>query len=512
MYHLRLPELLEQRAASQPERCALVSRGQRLSYGELNQQAEGLARGLVSLGVAPADRVMIVSDNSPEVVVAFWAALKARAAPCIINPQTKPDKLRYYLRDSRPKVVVSDGALAATLAAAHDALSGATPVIVTGLMPSLAPPWQPLTWSAALQPSAPALVPGGIDLELATLVYTSGSTGPPKGVMLTHRNMLGASAGLVALFALQPEDVIVSALPLSFNYGMYQMILAARAGATLVLEKNFSFPAQVLSAMERERATVFPGVPTMFALLAELKQADDFNTSSVRLITNTAASLTASHLGMFERVFPQAQVLSMFGLTECKRCTYLPPEMLRQKPESVGIAMPNVELWLEDDHGARLPAGQVGELVVRSSHIMRGYWEKPEATAAVLKPGPIPGELVFYTGDLCRFDGEGYLYFVARKDDLIKSRGEKVAPAEVEAALLALDGVKEAAVIGVPDPVLGQAVKAFVVLTDGVPFDEKALLRECAKRLEAYMLPRWIVAVAALPRTETGKLTKLGLS
>jgi acyl-coenzyme A synthetase/AMP-(fatty) acid ligase len=202
----------------------------------------------------------------------------------------------------------------------------------------------------------------------------------------------------------------------------------------------------------------------------------------------------------------------MYGLTECKRCSYLPPEDLDRKPGSVGVAIPNTELWIVDDQGRRLGPNQVGQLVVRGATVMLGYWEKPEATAEKLRPGPLPGERVLYTGDYCRFDDEGYLYFVGRMDDIIKSRGEKVPPKEVEGVLLNLPGVKEAAVVGVPDPILGQAVKAFVVLETTASYTDKQIQRECQSRLEAYMVPREIVFVADLPKTQTGKIKKTGLA
>ncbi len=202
----------------------------------------------------------------------------------------------------------------------------------------------------------------------------------------------------------------------------------------------------------------------------------------------------------------------MYGLTECKRCTYLPPADLARKPASVGLAIPNTELWLVDEQDRRLGPHQVGQLVIRGATVMRGYWEKPEETAKKLRPGPLPGELVLYTGDLCRLDEEGYLYFVGRMDDIIKTRGEKVAPKEVENAIVDLPGVREVAVVGVPDEVLGQAVKAFVVLEPGAQLDEKAVLRECQRKLEAFMVPRSVVFLPSLPKTDTGKIKKSGLS
>src|SRR6185369_17570558 len=226
----------------------------------------------------------------------------------------------------------------------------------------------------------------------------------------------------------------------------------------------------------------------------------DYDLSAIRYVTNTAAALPVKHITMLRDLFPTARIYSMYGLTECKRCTYLPPADIARKPESVGIAIPNTELWIVDDEDRKVGPNQVGQLVIRGATVMKGYWEKPEATAKKIKPGPLPGELVLYTGDLCRLDEEGFLYFVARMDDVIKSRGEKVAPREVEDALYEMPGIKEAAVIGVPDPILCHAVKAFVVLAAGVSYTEGQIITHCKHRLEPLMVPKRVEFRAELPR------------
>jgi acyl-CoA synthetase (AMP-forming)/AMP-acid ligase II len=249
----------------------------------------------------------------------------------------------------------------------------------------------------------------------------------------------------------------------------------------------------------------------MFSMLMALKNLASFDLASLRLITNTAAALSEVHIAELRALFPQAALYSMYGLTECKRVTYLPPEQLDIRPTSVGRGMPNEEVWLVDDEGRRLPNGATGELVIRGSNVMRGYWEKPAETAKRLKPGPNPGEMLLYSGDLFRTDAEGWLYFVSRRDDIIKSRGEKVSPREVENALHTIDGIYEVAVIGVPDEVLGQAVKAYVTLKPGAQLTEREVIRHCLARLESFMAPKFVEFVAELPKTDTGKIKKTGL-
>jgi acyl-CoA synthetase (AMP-forming)/AMP-acid ligase II len=354
--------------------------------------------------------------------------------------------------------------------------------------------------------------PGTIDIDLAAIIYTSGSTGEPKGVMLTHLNMVSAATSVSTYLGLVAEDRILCALPLAFDYGLYQLLMTVQVGACVVLEKSFAFPIKALEVMARERVTVFPGVPTLFSLLMRVRALEQFDLSALRLITNTAAALSERQIRELRALFPQATLYSMYGLTECKRVTYLPPDQLNVRPTSVGRGMPNEEVWLVDEEGRRLPNGNTGELVIRGSHVMRGYWEKPAATAERLRPGPYPGELVLHSGDLFRTDTEGYLYFVARKDDIIKSRGEKVSPREVENALHGLDGVLEAAVIGVPDTVLGEAIKAFLVLRDGYTYTERDVIRHCLGHLENFMAPKYVEFVAELPHTDTGKVRKRGLA
>jgi amino acid adenylation domain-containing protein len=502
---------LEESARERGDKIALIQGAHRLTFAELDQRAGLLAGALVRRGVRRGDRVAILGEQRAETVIAVWAALKAGAVFMVVSRDVKEDKLAYMLRDSGARALVTSARLAAVVAAAMQKANELAVVIAYGGEPPRLPGGFSDRWDEALArgDEAPARV-GSIDQDLASIIYTSGSTGEPKGVMLTHANMLAAATSITSYLGLRADDVILDALPLAFDYGLYQVLMAARVGATVVLEDGFAFPSAVLDNLVREGVTVFPGVPTMFAILLQMKEIEH-DLGRVRLVTNTAAALPAAHLDSLRRIFPEAAIFSMYGLTECKRCTYLPPEDLARKPGSVGLAIPNTELWIEDPLGRRLGPGEIGELVIRGATVMRGYWRKPDATAARLRPGPIAGERVLHTGDLCKLDDEGYLYFVARMDDVIKSRGEKVAPREVEDALYALTGVREAAVIGVPDPILGQAVKAFVVVDPALGYGEAEIIAHCRARLEPFMVPKHVELCAALPKTDTGKIKKSGL-
>ena len=511
-----LQDYLIQSASELSEKIALVCMKQRLTYGELDANSNALAHSLLAGGVERGDRVVIFADNTVETVISFWAVLKANAVVSIVNPLTKSDKLSYLLEDCRPAAIITDAHIHFVFAEPVRACPHLKCVIVSGAIDDvkLAALPHALRWSDAMAGGDPMTAPARtcIDIDLAAIIYTSGSTGDPKGVMLTHRNMLTAATSIASYLELQEDEVILGVLPLAFDYGLYQMIMAFRTGARLVLERSFTFPAQILNLMVDEGVTGFPGVPTIYSILAELKSLKDYDLSKIRYVTNTAAALPVKHILMLRDIFPTARIYSMYGLTECKRCTYLPPKDIERKPASVGIAIPNTEMWIVDEDGNKVAHDTVGQLVIRGATVMKGYWEKPEATAKKLKLGPLPGEQVLHTGDYCKMDEEGYLYFVGRMDDIIKSRGEKVAPKEVENMLMNIPGVREAAVIGFADDILGQAVKAFVVLEEGIALTEKQLQKECQSRLENFMVPKYFAMVSALPKTDTGKIKKTGLS
>ncbi len=481
--------------------------GARYTYDELADKVRRLAATLQRRGVRRGDRIAIFLDNGMEAVVALYAALKVGGVFMPINPLTKKDKLKYILDDAAPACLVSEARFHAVYDAAMEARSIHT-LVLAGPAAGGELNGKGVRFEQALADPPAVEETGTIDQDLAAIIYTSGSTGQPKGVMLSHRNMLTAAESISTYLGLRQDDIILCALPLAFDYGLYQILMGFKAGARVVLERSFTFPAKTLEVMAEEQVTVFPGVPTMFSLLINMDSLARYDLRRLRLITNTAAALSERHIDEIRRLFPQAKLFSMYGLTECKRVSYLPPEELHRRPTSVGRGMPNEEVYLVDEYDRRLPFGSTGELVIRGSHVMRGYWGKPEETAQRLKPGPYPGEYVLYSGDIFRTDEEGYLYFIGRRDDIIKSRGEKVSPKEVENVLYGLSGVLEAAVVGVPDALLGQAIKAFIVLQPGFHYSERDVVKYCLAHLENFMAPKYVEFVRALPQTATGKISK----
>ncbi|MCC6348182.1 MAG: acyl--CoA ligase [Candidatus Eisenbacteria bacterium] len=510
-----LQDLLADSARRLPDKVALVCDGQRLSYAELEARSNALAHALVRRGVIRGDRVVVFSDNTVQAVVAYWAILKANAVACMVNSQTRIEKLTMMLADCGAAALVSDARHAATFVEAVGRSPGVRTVIVSGALDGerSARLTGLASWDDAVAEGPRDVPPARLNLDhdLSSIIYSSGTTGEPKAIMLSHRNQLVASASIAAYLENAESDVVLSVLPLALTYGAYQMIAAFRVGARLVLERSFAFPAQVLARMVSERVTGFAGVPMIFAVLLQTRNLADYDLSHIRYLTNAAAALPVPHLLRIRELMPKVRFFAMYGQTECARISYLPPEDIDRKPSSIGIPIPNTEFWVVNEAGGRAAPREIGELVVRGAHVMRGYWGRPEDTARKLRPGPIPGEFVLHTGDLCWLDEEGYLYFVSRMDDIIKSRGEKVSPREVENALAEIPGVAEAAVIGVPDDMLGQAVKAFVVPAEGVTLTEKQVKLECDRRLESFMVPKYVVFVPDLPRTSGGKVKKTEL-
>jgi long-chain acyl-CoA synthetase len=535
-----LHHFLEQSASRLPDKVALICGDSRLTYREIDEQANRVAWFLRGLGIQRQDRVAILLDNSPESVISLWGILKADAVFVMLSATMKAHKLAYILSDCQVKVLITHTGKANVIAEATGQSKSLEHILWVGefdgippaslptlknysfsdifsltlLGPQAAPPTsnlQPPT-AAGPMPHAPCSVPSSnIDLDLATIIYTSGSTGEPKGVMLTHLNMVSAATSITTYLENREDDILMNVLPLSFDYGLYQVLMAFKFGGTVVLERSFTYPYQVIEKMIQERVSGFPGVPTMFSILLGLKDLGKFDFSSLRYISNTAAFLPPPYIAQLRKLFPHVRIYSMYGLTECKRVSYLPPEEIDRRPTSVGRGMPNEEVWIADEAGTPVGPNVVGELVVRGSNVMRGYWGLPEETARVLRPGKYPGEMVLCTGDFFKKDKEGYLYFVGRKGELIKSRGERISPKEIEQCLCAHEAIAEAAVCGIPDPILGEAVVAYVRCRNGQRPLKSEILSYCRMHLEDCMVPQQIRYIDSFPKTATGKIDKSAL-
>ena len=512
-----LHETLIQSREKSPDKTALIVEGNSYTYAELFDIAGRIATLLLERGLNRGDKVAIYMDNTIYAAASIYGALLAGGAFMVINPQTKTDKLEYILDNSDAKILLTDSHLSSVFKPLFSRLKKISGVLCSGEWP-IDQPKENLDVSfpvdslvEALAHTEPIQAPQFSNpLDLAALIYTSGSTGNPKGVMHTHQSMLFAAQSVAQYLRLSTDHRILNVLPFAFDYGLYQLLMSVLMGATLILERSFTYPAQILKRMQEFEVSVFPGVPTIYTTLISMHRRNPLSFPSVRRITNTAAALPADYNTELKQIFPNALIYRMYGLTECKRTCYLEPELADIKPESVGKAIPGTETFLLSPDGDPVPVGTPGILYARGPHVMLGYWKAPEQSNKMLKEGRFPGERILCTHDWFVMDKDGDLYFHGRSDDIIKSRGEKVSPIEVENVLYSLKGIREAAVIGVPDDLLGEAIKAFVVLDDP-SITERDVQKHCLSRLENFMVPKYIEIVKELPKTPSGKITKKNL-
>jgi amino acid adenylation domain-containing protein len=508
---MQIEEFLERSCHLYPNKVALVCGGERWTYRQLERAANQLASELIEQGVGRWDRVAIYLDNSVESVISIFAILKIDAVFVLLSPGLKQNRLIHLLDHCRSLALITD-------AIKLERIGGSlcqTPhlrVVVTSGISQYLPGAAVQCVSLQEMRKQPRDIDGppnrqGIDADPAALIYTSGSTGDPKGIILTHLNFLSAITSITAYLKNTPQDIILNVLPLSFSYGLTQLLTAFHSGATLVLQPSYNNPYEVLRTITREQVTGFGFVPTIASSLLEV-DLRQYDLSSLRFVTNASAALPIPTIRKLREILPHVEIFPMYGLAECIRVSYLPPDQIDVRPDSIGRGLPNQEIYLVDAEGRRLAPGMIGEMVVRGSNVMRGYWELPEETERMLRPGPFPGEKVLHTGDLFRMDDSGYFYFVGRKDGMIKTCGHKVIPEEIEKVLYSLDAIAEAAVVGVPDKILGQAIKAVVRLKENAKVTRKDIVRHCAQYLEDFMVPTLVEFRDSFPKTHSEKIRK----
>jgi long-chain acyl-CoA synthetase len=504
-----LSEALEFSAQKHSNKTAAIFKGGEFTFEYLNECAGKLAAHLINSGIEKGDRVAIYLNNSWQSMVSIFGITKAGGVFLVVNPQTKANKLNFILNDSGAKNVISESSLINELVIATQDLPTVDQVIVTGESTSNQLNIKQESFEEIIQNKAKSVeFPRIIPNDLAALIYTSGSTGFPKGVMMTHQSMVFTSWSLIEYLRLTEDEIIMLVLPLAFDYGLYQLIMAVTLGGTLIIEHSFNFPPTIFRQIEKLKPTVFPGVPSIYAMMIATHKKTGITFDSILKITNTAAALPEEFVSDLKLIFPNALIFKMYGLTECKRVCYLEPELNDLKPNSVGKAIPGTEVFLLSPEGKEVPKGEAGILHIRGPHVMAGYWNNEELTKEMLKPGHIPGERILCAHDLFKMDDEGFLYFLGRNDDIIKTRGEKVSPIEVENTIYKIGGIKEVAVIGIPDVILGESIIAFVTTYDQVVIEEKEIQRECMAQLEPFMVPQKIIILPEMPKSTNGKIDK----
>ncbi len=508
-----IQHMLRASASRFPESEALIHAGRRLTYGDVEMRVAGLAAGLRNAGLRRGERVGIYLDPGVAQVVSIFGVAQGGGVFVPVNGVLLPQQLVHIARDCSISVLVTSATrLESVLPVLADVPTLRFLVLVSdGPAPQVSVPAH--DFDAMTQTPADAhWQDWGISKDLAAILYTSGSTGKPKGVMLSHANVMAGTTIVSAYLGITAADRILAVLPFSFDAGLNQLMTAFQRGATLVLI-NFVFAKQIVEMLVKERITGLAGVPTVWSLLAQSTSALQKNTPpALRYITNTGGAMPQSVLKTLRAVLPNTNIILMYGLTEAFRSTYLPPEELDRRPTSMGKAVPDTEILVLDDSGQRCKPGEVGELVHRGPTVSMGYWGNPEATDRVLKPNPLLApeivdvERVCYSGDLVKTDDEGFLYYVGRRDTMIKSSGFRISPTEIEEVVFQSGNVRHAAAIGVPDELLGQAVKIFVVPRDGEPVDPNHLLAFCEDRLPRYMVPKFVEVLERLPLTSSGKV------
>ena len=507
-----LHNLIVRSADSGADRLALLSARECMSYGELANTILRAANGLTTLGVQPGERVAIFLPKSIETVAAMFGASAAGGVFVPINPVQKPAQVGHILRDSGARVLVTS---AARLEAAGGELEACPElrhvVLVDGASERSIGTLGQVGWDALLS-GPPSVRRRAIDADMAAILYTSGSTGKPKGVVLSHRNMVAGAHSVAEYLDNRQSDRLLAVLPLSFDYGFSQLSTAFLSGASVAL-LEYLVPRDVVAALERFAITGLAAVPPLWIQLATLDWPAGI-AERLRYITNSGGAMPTATLAKLRAKLPSTSVFLMYGLTEAFRSTYLPPDQADVRPTSIGKAIPNAEIVVVRPDGTECGPDEPGELVHRGGLVSLGYWNDAEKTAERFRPAPgrpaqlkMP-ELAVWSGDTVVKDREGYLYFVGRRDEMIKTSGYRVSPTEIEEVLYATGVVTEAIAFGAPHPVLGQAI--IVVAVAAVPSADATdhLLSACRDALPTYMIPAHVEWRGVLPRNANGKIDR----
>ena len=517
-----LPDLIRLSAERSPNLPAITHGKETVHYSELHDAVANFAGGLMNLGLQRGERVAIYLEKRFETVIASFGAPAAGGVFVPLNPLLKPEQIGYIMRDCNVRVLVTSperlALLADTLKQCHDlrhvvVLDSAEPLPANG----------PVSYSSWSELLATPQKRGHrvIDTDVVGILYTSGSTGKPKGVVLSHRNMVAGARSVASYLENHSGDTLLAALPLSFDAGFSQLTTAFHVGARVVL-LNYLLPRDVIKAIEREKVTGLTAVPPLYIQLTQLPWPESI-TRHLRYFANTGGRMPRETLAALRNHLPESKPFLMYGLTEAFRSTYLPPAEVDRRSDSIGKAIPNAEILVLREDGSPCAPHEPGELVHRGALVGMGYWNDPEKTAERYKPLPLnaPGreaglvlpEIAVFSGDTVRMDEDGFLYFIGRRDEMMKTSGYRVSPTEVEEILYATRMVGECVAFGVDHETLGQAIQVIVTAPAGREIDTAALLAECRVRMPAYMVPAGIeVRDGPLPRNPNGKIDRKTLS
>lgn len=500
-------QLLAESARERGDAIALIDAKRAVTYRELDALANQFANLFVNAGVRCGDRVVLALDNSIEFAAAYFGAMKAAGVAVPLPPGPKSDRLTAAIADCRPAVCVIDAPTAADPSAAA-ALAAIPAVLVHGSGPVAHNEKTRRPLSSAL-PGMPTTAPRArhIDLDLAAIIYTSGSTGAPRGVMLTHRNIVANTTSIVEYLGLTSTDRVMCVLPFYYVYGLSLLHTHIAVGGSVVIDNRFAYPNVVLAAMQEHRVTGFAGVPSTFAILLHRSNLDTVALPDLRYVTQAGGNMPTAHVAQWLERGPKVPFFVMYGATEASaRLTYVPPAELTRKLGSVGRPIPNVEILVVKDDGSLAGPGEEGELVARGSNIAIGYWNSPAETAERFGSGG------YRTGDMGYVDPEGFLFLVGRRHDMMKIGAHRVGSKEIEDVLHEFPDVREAAVVAEPHDLMGEVPVAFVSVARPEEFEILQLRNFCKSRLATHKVPSRFVLMADLPKMPgVAKIDKVSL-
>lgn len=504
--------LITEAAQQHGDKTAIIHKQDQLSYQQLQQQVDAAAMGLVSSGLKRHDRVAVFLPKIPQTIVSLFAISRAHGVFVPVNSVLKAQQVQHILQDCNVKILITSSDRLKQLPPILEHCKDLKTIILTDKLPEQPETQTPLMLFDELQ-QMQIPTQDRVDNDMAAILYTSGSTGKPKGVVLSHKNLLCGATSVASYIENTVEDVILALLPISFDAGLSQVTTAFKVGATCVLMDYF-LAGDVVKTMAKHKVTGLTAVPPLWQQLMKANWSEEA-TQHLRYFANTGGAMPQVLLKQIRHTFPQAAPYLMYGLTEAFRSTYLPPSMVDQRPGSMGKAIPNAEVMVVNEQGEECAADEPGELVHRGPLVSLGYWNSPEKTAERFKPAPgkvtglVLPELAVWSGDTVKKDTEGYLYFVGRKDEMIKTSGYRVSPMEVEEACYqGADEVAEAIATGVADNELGQAIVLLLVLKPDHQLEERALLAKIKKQLPNFMHPKYVEIRDSLPRNPNGKVDR----
>ncbi|MCK5146659.1 AMP-binding protein [bacterium] len=508
-----IPHLLESCCQSVPDKICLKEKDQTLTFSQLRMRAMGIAGALLQMGVTSGDHIGVVMDKSMDQVVALMGVYYAGAVLVLINPILSSEQIIYILNDCEIKTVVGTNLRLKKLEQVFSACKVERILIFDADGDNSYGAVRAFDGNYESLPVIETL-PSGISDDTAHIIYTSGSTGMPKGIVISHRNVI-EGAGIVSQYTgLRKDDRMMGTLPFNFDYGFNQFFNMLHMQATLVLHRFF-MPNDLLKVLDKEKITVFAGMTPIWAKLFNpklTKVTSEYDLSHIRVITNTGGKVPVTIVRKLEALFTNAQIYLMYGLTEAFRSTYLHPDEIQQRPESIGKAVPNVDVMVINDDGRECEPDEEGELIHRGALISKGYWNNPEKTAEVFRPNPLLSntnlhlETVVYSGDIVRRDEQGYLYYVGRKDHMIKTKGYRVSPSEVEELLSQIDGINQCVAVGYEGED-DNCLRVFVQMTGGDLTPVK-ILKYCRANGPFYLVPDDVVVLEQFPLTPNGKIDR----